>query len=81
MQLNRGDAIVLYTDGLVEAQDAQGSNFGTEGIARAALECLNLAPKQMAAHIVDAAGRHCGDSSHLDDMTALVVRFGGPKEG
>jgi sigma-B regulation protein RsbU (phosphoserine phosphatase) len=78
VQLSRGDAIVLYTDGLVEAQDAGSTNFGTEGVARAALECLSLSPRQMAVHIVDAAGRHCGASRHLDDMTALVVRFGGP---
>jgi len=77
VQLNRGDTIVLYTDGLIEAQDAESSNFGTEGVARVALECLSAAPKQMALSIVEAAGRHCGVSSHLDDMTALVVRFGG----
>ena len=80
MQLNRGDTIVLYTDGLIEAQDAEMSNFGTEGVARAALECLSAAPKQMALSIVEAAGRHCGVSSHLDDMTALVVRFGAAQE-
>ena len=76
VQLSRGDTLVLYTDGLIEAQDAEGTSFGTEGVCRAALECLASAPREMAVRIVNAAARHCGPSSPLDDMTALVVRFG-----
>jgi sigma-B regulation protein RsbU (phosphoserine phosphatase) len=78
VQLSRGDTIVLYTDGLLEAQSPAQQAFGTEGVRDAALSSLAAPPKQMAFNIVEAARRHCGDSPLVDDMTALVVRFGEP---
>jgi serine phosphatase RsbU (regulator of sigma subunit) len=80
VQLSRGDTIVLYTDGLVEAQDADRSHFGAEGVERAALRHSSLPAKDMAIGIVDAACEFCGESSIVDDMTALVLRYGGPEK-
>jgi sigma-B regulation protein RsbU (phosphoserine phosphatase) len=76
VQLSRGDTLVLYTDGLLDAQDAANKPFGTDGIREAALDCLAAAPMDMAADIISAARRHSGDSPLVDDMTAMVVRFG-----
>ncbi|MHC4479620.1 MAG: PP2C family protein-serine/threonine phosphatase, partial [Planctomycetota bacterium] len=76
VQLGEGDVVVLYTDGLLDAQGAEGEHFGIEGLHAAALETVCAAPKQMAANIVSAAREHCGDSPLIDDMTALIVRFG-----
>ncbi|NLW50048.1 MAG: SpoIIE family protein phosphatase [Candidatus Brocadiaceae bacterium] len=80
VRLTPGDAIVLYTDGLAEAQDAEGRSFGPEGVARAALESLGRPSGDVAAHIVGTAARHCEPSPGSDDMTALVVQFGGKQE-
>jgi serine phosphatase RsbU (regulator of sigma subunit) len=80
VNLSRGDTIVLYTDGLIDAQDAEDRPFGTQGLRDAALEAAHLPPREMAARVVAAARRHCGASPLADDMTALVVRFGEPQE-
>ncbi|MCK4376370.1 MAG: serine/threonine-protein phosphatase, partial [Candidatus Brocadiae bacterium] len=80
VQLSRGDTIVLYTDGLLDAQDAEDRSFGLEGVRQAALAAMGSPPKQMALSIVEAARTHCGGRPLLDDVTSLVVRFGEPVE-
>jgi serine phosphatase RsbU (regulator of sigma subunit) len=80
VELGKGDTIVLYTDGLSEAQGPEGGAFGTDGLLEAAEACSASAPKEMAASIIGAARQRCGDSPLVDDMTALVVRFGAIRE-
>jgi sigma-B regulation protein RsbU (phosphoserine phosphatase) len=75
-RLSRGDTIVLYTDGLLDAQGADRRAFGTDGLRNAALDSLTAPPEQMALKILEAARAHCGGAPLLDDMTAVVVRFG-----
>jgi serine phosphatase RsbU (regulator of sigma subunit) len=80
VRLSRGDTIVLYTDGLLDAQDPHGRAFGMDGVREAALESLSAPPSQMALNILEAARKHCGDFPLVDDMTAMVVRFGEMQE-
>jgi phosphoserine phosphatase RsbU/P len=77
-QLERGDTLVLYTDGVIEAQSAQGGRFGIE---------------RLCAVVEDAAGngsngaeavrdRVIGAVSHFiarqsDDIAVLVARYEG----
>lgn len=74
VQLKAGDTIVFYTDGLMEAEDAKGREFGTEGLGRAARHALPSPPRQAANQIVDAARAHASGPI-ADDMTAVVARL------
>lgn len=76
IRLERGDTIVLYTDGLLEARDEEDRYFGTEGLRKAALDSLAATPKEIAVRIIKAAQEHSGALPLADDMTVLVVRFG-----
>ncbi|MCK4283770.1 MAG: serine/threonine-protein phosphatase, partial [Candidatus Brocadiae bacterium] len=80
VQLDCGDSIVLYTDGVPEVWDGQGRPFGSEGVSKAALETLGSAPTEAAVRIVAAAREHAGGSVLSDDVTVLVVRFGDESE-
>ncbi len=75
VQLEPGSLLVLYTDGLSEAQDPNGDNFGAEGVRQAAHACLDQPAKAVAERIVGAARDHCGAGPLVDDMTALVVHI------
>ncbi len=73
--LEAGDTLLLYTDGLTEAKDETGEQFGL-GRVCAALERAALGPARRAldALIADLRGFTTGLS---DDVTALVLRYAG----
>jgi sigma-B regulation protein RsbU (phosphoserine phosphatase) len=67
-----GDQLLLYTDGLPEALDAQGKTaFGYERI-QAALQ-LGGSPQQVHDNILHSFDTHAGDEPLRDDLTLLVI--------
>lgn len=69
-QLQPGDALLLYTDGVTEAQDAEGRLFGDAALART----LAAAGAQPLADIVQAVRAHEAGAPQADDLTAVWVR-------
>ena len=70
--LEPGDLLVLYTDGLAEAIDAQaGEAFGYERIE--ALAKIGGSPQALHDDILRAFDRHVGDEPLRDDLTLVVV--------
>ncbi|HKI06349.1 MAG TPA: PP2C family protein-serine/threonine phosphatase [Thermoanaerobaculia bacterium] len=70
--LSPGDLLVLYTDGLAEAVDAQGrAAFGYERI-QSAVE-LGGSPQTVHDGILQSFDRHVGGEPLLDDLTLVVV--------
>src|SRR5829696_318944 len=70
--LDPGDLLVLYTDGLAEAVDAQArSAFGYERI-QAAVE-LGGSPQTVHDGILQSFDRHVGGEPLLDDLTLVVI--------
>ncbi len=77
MTLEPGDTLVLYTDGVTEAFNAEGAMFGQTRL----LECLGGVtgqPVDKAVSIVlDAVRRHAADCPQSDDITVIAVRRAG----
>lgn len=70
-----GDLLLLYTDGLPEALDAQGSTaFGYEKV-QAALQ-IGGTPQQVHDAIRRSFDLHVGDEVLRDDLTLLVIARG-----
>ena len=69
-----GDVLCLYTDGVTEARDAKGEEFGIERVEQA----LRTHRKETAAEIGTAVRRavegFSGLTTQADDMTLLVLR-------
>ncbi len=72
--LEPGDCMVLYTDGITEALDAQGDEFGPERMVRSiqasAPECAAAVIARLTADVRTFAGGH----PQNDDITLIVVR-------
>src|SRR5437870_3918403 len=73
IELKPGDALVLFTDGVTEAEDAGEVQLGLGPIAETlkSLHCEN-ASKILAA-IEDHVNRHIGDAPAGDDVTMLAL--------
>jgi len=69
--LNAGDRIVLFTDGLTEARNADDDEFGEDRLIAEALEHRYCSAPAMQARLSDAVSTFCG--GHLQDDATLIV--------
>lgn len=70
--LQPGDALVLYTDGVIEAGDS-GSMLGAEGLAEALRGCRGLAAGSIADRVIEVAQQQRSGEPR-DDMAMVVVK-------
>jgi serine phosphatase RsbU (regulator of sigma subunit) len=71
--LAAGDAVVLYTDGVVEARDRRGQLYGDERLD-ALLAAQQELPAQALAEAVVEDARRYGGGELADDCAVVVVR-------
>jgi sigma-B regulation protein RsbU (phosphoserine phosphatase) len=71
--LEPGEAIVLYTDGVIEATSTDGSELGVEGLVRGLQPCVDADPQSIAGEISDILCRHRGEAPLEDDATILAL--------
>ena len=69
-----GDTLVLYTDGVVEAQDARGAFYGDERLAELVARVDGLDARAIRDRIVDSVNDFVEDEGPGDDLTVVVVR-------
>lgn len=74
-QVEPGDLIVGFTDGITEAGAVtiRGREFGGRGIQRAVLRTINGSPQEIAEGIFEDASSHAKNNLH-DDITIFVAR-------
>ena len=71
--LMAGDVFVFYTDGVTEAENRHGEEFGMERLSATVRSGSSLSAEDLMSSIYDAAADFCGDNFN-DDVTILVVK-------
>jgi serine phosphatase RsbU (regulator of sigma subunit)/anti-sigma regulatory factor (Ser/Thr protein kinase) len=74
VHLQSSAALLLYTDGVVEAFDPQRSHFGQPALERVVAEAGDLSPQDLCERIVQAVARHVSAETQHDDITLLALR-------
>lgn len=69
----RGDALLLYSDGVSEATDTRGEQFGEERLVELWRSCDATPAQAVLDRIVSEVERFRGSAGQSDDITALVV--------
>lgn len=72
-QLAPGDMLLLYTDGLTEAQSPQGEFFGEHRLREVAQSNLGRSAQQMLQVLMAQVHQFMGDTPSFDDITLAVV--------
>lgn len=75
-----GDVLVLYTDGVTEAQNRLGEEFGSQRLADLVRRSSSASAEDLMNNIVHGAAEFSGDAGFSDDVTVVVVKcvFGAP---
>jgi sigma-B regulation protein RsbU (phosphoserine phosphatase) len=80
LDVQPGDLLLFYSDGLTEAMNATRQLFGEERLAEVLAANQGSNAQEMLEAIVDAVRDFCGDTPQSDDLTLFVVRRSGPGE-
>ncbi len=75
IELRHGDRLLLFTDGLTEAVDANGEQFGEQRLIQLLHEHRRQSPAELKQTIFNAAGEFCGNT-FCDDAALMVVALG-----
>ncbi len=75
VEMRRGDALVMFTDGLTEARNANDEEFGENRLLECLVERQGDGPDLLLGRIFDAVRTFCGKEEQRDDITATVSRF------
>ncbi len=72
--LAAGDVLVLYTDGITEAENPQGEEFGMERLSALIQSSSMLSADGLMNNILETATNFCREVGFNDDVTILVVK-------
>jgi phosphoserine phosphatase RsbU/P len=72
VQLQPGDRVVLFTDGILEAENSAQTEFGAERLERSARHCRHLSAHAMQSTLLAMVSAHC-EGSFQDDATLVVI--------
>jgi serine phosphatase RsbU (regulator of sigma subunit) len=78
IQLEPGDTLVLYTDGVTEAEDRDRNLFGVGRLKEVLVRHQGGSLGELQAGILSAVERFAAGASQSDDITLLVVRYRQP---
>jgi FixJ family two-component response regulator len=71
LQMRSGDKLLLFTDGVVEACNADEESFGEHNLIRIARENPSSSAEELMGLLIRAASQHTGE--HFQDDASLIV--------
>lgn len=70
----KGDLLILYTDGITEAENARLEMYGVERLMASISRLHELPSKEISASILHDVKSFTGDHPQSDDITLMVIR-------
>lgn len=70
----KNDILLMYTDGLTEAENPEGEFFGEEGLTKLFEKYASLDAKAMVTAIFDDLYHFVGSDEILDDISLMIVK-------
>jgi len=74
IRFEQGQVMVIYTDGITEAANEDGEEYGTERFAKSVLECIEMPAKRMIDYIRKGVADFTERKFLDDDGTLFIVK-------
>ncbi len=75
LELNAGDRLLVYTDGVAEATDSHDCLYGTDRMIDALNRAGNRSSDELLAFLHDDIDAFVGDADQFDDITMLTLEI------
>jgi sigma-B regulation protein RsbU (phosphoserine phosphatase) len=73
-QLEIGDVLVMYTDGITEAENPERELWGQDRLESVLRSCRDHTPAQMVRRILEEMLAFASGLSQRDDVTLIVIK-------
>ena len=70
-----GDVMLFYTDGITEAKDQKGEEYGNDRLLDAFVQATDKEPKVIQDHLISRLYEFSGTHMINDDYTTMIVKF------
>jgi sigma-B regulation protein RsbU (phosphoserine phosphatase) len=74
VSLAHDDCLVLYTDGVTEALNAEGDEFGLERTIQAVCTSATDGAQAIVRQVIDDVRKFTGSNPQNDDITLIAIR-------
>jgi sigma-B regulation protein RsbU (phosphoserine phosphatase) len=74
VELWPGDVLLVFTDGVPEAHNPEGEEFGEERLQRLLRQTAHLAADAISARLSEGMKDWIGDAEQYDDLTFIVMK-------
>jgi sigma-B regulation protein RsbU (phosphoserine phosphatase) len=75
IRLAPGASLFVATDGVIDAERADGAEFGEQGIRRTLETCITGSATTIVETLFGAVNAFSAGAPQSDDITALVIRY------
>ncbi len=76
LDLEPGDELLLYTDGVTEAMNAEGGLFGESQLEGLVNGTVDPSPEELVDAVTGSVARHADGAEQSDDITVLALKLG-----
>ncbi|MCL7421131.1 MAG: SpoIIE family protein phosphatase [Methylobacter sp.] len=73
LQMEVGDRIFMFTDGLVEEESPDGEAFGYDRLEHILNQCGDAEPEVLRSRLMGALNQHCAGQAFTDDITIMLI--------
>ena len=74
IDLNRGDVVILYTDGITEAENNLGEHYGLENLCDILRQNWRKSAQDIRQAVIEDLRSHIGVEKVYDDITLVVLK-------
>jgi len=74
VQLESGDGVVLYTDGITEAENTSGEQYGLERLCEIVSQHWSQSAEEIKEAVIADVRQHIGEHEMYDDITLVVLK-------
>jgi two-component system, sensor histidine kinase ChiS len=74
IELNTGDVVVFYTDGITEAENINKQHYGLERLIQTLQKNHHQSAEEIRKIVIDDVQAHIGTQKVYDDITLLVIK-------
>lgn len=73
-EMEKGDILVLFTDGITETMDYKRNEFGRTGIAEILIEHNRKNSETIMHNLIASLDAHSGNEMRTDDITVIILK-------